>query len=111
MFKWTTLMYGLIMALIDAGTLGIVKGVSRDGIKSLMFMTIPTLVYAIQPWVFLSAIKNESMTVINLTWDLISDVLVSIVGIFYFGEKIGFVRTCGLLLGLVSLALLSWNEE
>ena len=111
MFKWTTLLYGLVMALIDVGTLGIVKGVSKGGIKSLMFMTIPTLVYSIQPWVFLSAIKNESMTVMNLTWDLISDVLVSIVGIFYFGEKIGFVRTCGLLLGLVSLALLSWKEE
>ena len=111
MFKWTTLMYGLVMALIDTGTLGIVKVISRDGFKSLMLMIIPTLVYAIQPWVFLSAIKNESMTVMNLTWDLLSDILVSTVGIFYFGEKIGFVRTCGLLLGLVSLALLGWKED
>jgi len=104
-------MYGLLMALIDVGTLGMIKEISRGGIKSLMFMSVPTILYSLQPWVFLAAIKSESMIVMNLTWDLLSDILVSIVGILYFGEQLGFLRSCGLLLGLVSLVLLTWKED
>jgi multidrug transporter EmrE-like cation transporter len=98
------------MSLIDTGMLGLVKEVSKDGAKSLALMIIPTLAYAVQPWVFLSSLKSESMIVMNLVWDLLSDVLVSLMGIFYFGEKIGAIRACGLILGMISLTLLAWKE-
>jgi multidrug transporter EmrE-like cation transporter len=110
MFAWRALVYGAVMALIDTGMLGLVKEVSKDGMKSLAYMIIPTVAYSIQPWVFLSSLKGETMTVMNLMWDLLSDVLVSLVGIFYFGEKIGGVRLGGLFLGMISLAMLSWKD-
>lgn len=110
MFAWKALLYGTVMALIDTGMLGLVKEVSKDGVKSLAYMIIPTIAYSIQPWVFLSSLKSESMTVMNLMWDLLSDLLVSLVGIFYFGEKIGGMRLGGLILGAISLAMLSWKE-
>jgi multidrug transporter EmrE-like cation transporter len=98
------------MALIDTGILGLVKEISKDGAKSLAFMIIPTIAYAIQPWIFLSSLKYETLIVMNLLWDLLSDVLVSLIGIFYFGEKISSVRLIGLILGMVSLALLAYKE-
>lgn len=111
MLDYTAISYATVMALIDVGMLGLVKEVSKSGIKSLALMIIPTIAYAIQPWVFLSAIKTETMTVMNLTWDLVSDILVSLLGIFYFGEKIGTVRMVGLFLAFISLALLSWKDD
>ncbi len=104
-------MYGAVMALIDVGMLGLVKEVSKSSIKYLGLMIIPTMAYAIQPWVFLSAMRTESMTVMNLMWDLLSGVLVSLVGFFYFGEKIGTVRMAGLALAFISLILMSWKED
>lgn len=104
-------MYGAVMAFIDVGMLGLVKEVSKSSIKYLGLMIIPTMAYAIQPWVFLSAMRTESMTVMNLMWDLLSDLLVSLVGIFYFGEKIGRVRMAGLVLAFISLMLMSWKED
>jgi len=111
MLDYTAILYGSVMALIDVGMLGLVKEVSKSSIKHLGVMIIPSLVYAIQPWVFLSALRTESMTVMNLMWDLVSDVLVSLLGIFYFGEKIGTVRMAGLALAFVSLTLMSWKED
>ena len=109
MIVWRTILYGLIMAGIDAGMLGLIKEISKDGVKMLSLMVIPTLVYAIQPWIFLSALKTETMTVMNLYWDLSSDVLVSLLGIFYFKEKLGLVRSIGLGFGILSLSLLSYK--
>ena len=110
MFAWRALLYGTAMALIDTGMLGLVKEISTDGAKSLAFMIIPSIVYAIQPWIFLSALKYESLIVMNLMWDLLSDVLVTLLGLFYFGEKISSIRLLGLFLGMVSLSLLAYKE-
>jgi multidrug transporter EmrE-like cation transporter len=107
---WRSLLFGSIMAVIDTTMLGLIKAVQSHQLKSLYFMAIPTVAYMIQPWIFFNALKTESMTVMNLMWDLLSDVLVSLVGIFYFGEKIGRIRTIGLIMAIGSLALLSCDE-
>jgi multidrug transporter EmrE-like cation transporter len=111
MLDYTAILYGTAMALIDVGMIGLVKEISRSTVKYLGLMIIPTIAYAIQPWIFLSALRTETMTVMNLMWDLLSDVLVAIVGILYFGEKIGPVRMVGLTLAFISLCLLSWKED
>lgn len=109
MIVWRTILYGLIMASIDAATLGIIKYVSLDGLPRYTLMAIPTLLYALQPWIFLSGIQTETMTVMNLFWDLISNVFVSLLGILYFKEKLGLVRSIGLGFGIVSLTLLAYK--
>jgi hypothetical protein len=109
MIAWRTLLYGLLMGGIDTGMLSLIKIISIDGVKSLKYMIIPMLAYALQPWIFISALKSETMTVMNLTHDLTSDVLVSMVGLLYFGEKLGRVRSIGLLLGFISLCLLAYK--
>jgi len=109
MIAWRSLAYGLVMALIDTGMLGLVKEISKGTLRSLKMMIVPTIVYAIQPWIFLSALKNESMTIMNLMWDLCSDLFVTLLGLLYFGETLGWARTIGLCLGMVSLTLLAYK--
>jgi multidrug transporter EmrE-like cation transporter len=111
MFDYTAILYATVMSLNDVGMLGLIKEVSKSSAKYAGLMIIPTLAYAVQPWVFLSAMKTETMTIMNISWDLLSVVLVSLVGIFYFGEKIGRVQMVGLVLAFISLTLLSWKED
>jgi drug/metabolite transporter (DMT)-like permease len=73
-------------------------------------MIIPTLSYAITPWIFLHALKFESMVVMNLMWDLLSDVLVTLSGFFYFQEKVGPYKTIGVVLSLIALTLMSIED-
>jgi len=107
MIAWTSLLYALAMASIDTTMLGTIKQISKSG--SLLKMILPTIVYAFQPWIFLSAMKFESLTVMNLMWDLISDLLVSLLGIFYFKEVLNPIQLGGLCLGFVSLCMLAYK--
>ena len=98
------------MASIDTSMLGLIKWISISHTKKLIYMIIPTIVYAIQPWIFFSALKFESMIVMNLVWDLSSDLLVTLLGFFYFGERLGRIRMLGLVLGMMSLCLLAYKD-
>jgi multidrug transporter EmrE-like cation transporter len=102
-----SLLYALVMASIDTGMLGLVKDIHNNG--SLFLMVVPTVVYALQPWIFLSAMKFESLTVMNLLWDLVSNVLVTLIGIFYFKELLSPLQMCGLVLGFISFLMLSYK--
>ncbi len=102
------LVYGTYMATVDVFMLGILKAINLGWVsKSLIFL--PTLIYAMQPWVFLTSLDYESLTVMNLLWDVISDVLVTMEGLFFFQEKVSRTKMLGVGLSLISVFLLSWN--
>lgn len=105
--EWVPLAFGLVMASIDVLMLGLIKYVSLDRLKWIRFMIVPTIAYAIQPWIFLESLKYESLVVMNLMWDLVSDVLVTLFGFFYFKEKVGPYKRIGVGLSLIAMFLLA----
>jgi multidrug transporter EmrE-like cation transporter len=108
--NWVPIAYGALMASIDVFMLSIIKVVSTNGMKMMKWMIVPTLIYALQPWIFLSSLRFESLIVMNLMWDLISNVLVTAAGFLYFKEKIGPYKTLGVILSFVSMVLLSLED-
>lgn len=106
MVRWDILGYGTVLALVDVVMMPITKGVAN---KTLPFwlMVIPTLAYAADPWIFLQSLKVESMVVMNLVWDLVSDILVTCTGLFILGEKVSTMKSIGIGLSFVSLYFLS----
>uniref|UniRef100_A0A6C0DSH5 EamA domain-containing protein n=1 Tax=viral metagenome TaxID=1070528 RepID=A0A6C0DSH5_9ZZZZ len=109
MIDWVPVGIASIMAGIDVFTLGIVKHVS-GGKLHFWTMGIATAVYAFQPWIFLSSLSGSSLTIMNLMWDLTSDIMVTLVGVFYFREQIGRVRLIGLVLGFIALVLMAQKD-
>jgi multidrug transporter EmrE-like cation transporter len=104
---WIPLLFGLLMATIDVFMLSLIKSISIDGTRMIRWMVLPTIIYALQPWIFLNSLKFESLVVMNLMWDVLSGVLVTLVGIIYFGEKVGFYKRIGVVLSLISVFLLA----
>lgn len=98
------------MASIDVFMLGLIKIVSKNPAKMMRWMILPTIIYAIQPWLFLSSLRFESLIVMNLMWDLISDVLVTAVGFIYFKETLGPYKTMGVILSFISITLMSIED-
>lgn len=107
MFKYTTLLFGLLFGLLDGFALPIIKGVSI-GWKPL-WMVVPIIIYAINPLIFLKALSTESLAIMNLVWDLSSDVIVTMIGIFGFGEHIPRTKLIGVILSFVSLFLMTYE--
>ena len=106
MFNLDALRHGLSMAALDVTALPIVKYVSMG--LDPMWMIIPVCLYAYAPIVLLKSLKHETLTVMNLLWDVMSDVLVTCVGLFYFGEKISWTKLCGVILSIISIGLLTY---
>ena len=108
-FVSVPLIYGTYMATVDVFMLGILKAINLGWIsKSLIFL--PTFIYAMQPWIFLKSLEFESMTVMNLLWDVISDVLVTGTGLYFFKEKLSRTKMLGVGLSLISIMLMSSKD-
>jgi len=98
-----------LMAIIDAFALTMLKKISTKAL-SFSFMPIAALIYAIQPFIFLESLNFESMTVMNILWDLTSDIIVTFVGIFILGEQIGFRKAVGIVLSFIAIYLFTFED-
>ena len=49
--------------------------------------------------IFSNGIKVTGMSVLNLTWNLISNVVITIIGIYYFNENESLYRATAIIFG------------
>jgi multidrug transporter EmrE-like cation transporter len=110
MFNLRTLLFGLMFGMIDAISLPTVKAV-RLGSMGLGWMIVPFVLYAASPFLFLYGLKTESLTILNLVWDLSSDLIITIIGLFFFMEKISYTKMIGVALSFVSLLLMTYESS
>ena len=89
---------GVVMTLMKAKSLGIMSG--------RWIMPFTTFLYSLQPSFFLYGLKTSSMTVLNILWDVTSDIIVSLIGIYLFGEYLTGVQYVGLAMCLLGMVLL-----
>jgi len=110
MFNVRTLIFGVIFGLLDAIGLPTIKAVSA-GMLSYKWMVLPFLLYSASPFIFLTGLNGETLTILNLVWDLSSDVIITVIGLFFFGETIGYTKGLGVLFSFVALFLMSYESN
>lgn len=98
------------MATIDSIILTGVKEYSKGELAWRSFMPLAMVVYSLQPVLFLQSLQYETMTVMNLLWDVVSDLFVTAMGLFYFKEKISYIKQIGLCFAFIAIILLSYDE-
>ena len=108
MFQWSTILYGILLASMDVIMMPITKMVSR-GTLSLGWMAFATLVYALDPWIFLQSLKGETMTIMNMVWNMASNIVITYTGLVLFGEKISIVKSIGIALSFISILLMTYE--
>ena len=94
------------MATIDVVMLSMLKAMKLGWINLNLFF-IPAIVYAIQPFIFYKALDVETMTIMNLLWDVISDLLVTLTGLFVFKEQINPRKMLGVIASFIAITLLA----
>jgi hypothetical protein len=102
-WKWGTffvlpIVFGIVMALADVVMMFTAKFVHLNLVPYPVGLTVATAVYAIEPYLFFRSMNYESMTAMNLIWDLASDVVVTLAGLFVFGESIKGLRWLAILM-------------
>ena len=110
MFNIVPLAMATGMASIDALVMAGMKQYDMGVIPWRGIVPIAMLIYSFQPYIFLQALQYESMTVMNILWDIISDILVTVLGIFYFKEQISSMKQVGLAFAFISIVLFSVDD-
>lgn len=110
-FNLTGLGWGGLMALMDSSVLSLLKAYSIGLIQSRSVILISMLIYSIHPLIFLESLKTNGLIIMNLLFDVMSDIIVTCIGLFYFSEKLTNIKRVGVLLSVISVILLSWKED
>jgi len=101
---------GLLLALNDIFSFGLTKEISMGkNMNSKYWLIIPMILYSLQILLFHYGLGKTSMSVLNITWNLISNVLVTILGLYYYGEKINNLKSIALGFALVSISLFAFD--
>ncbi len=104
--SYKTVALGFVLALSDMFNFSLVKMLRTGQVKNMAWMAVPTTIYALQPWIFYFGLGFSSLTVLNLLWDVMSDILVTAVGLFYFKEHLSLKKHIGVMFALMAVFLL-----
>jgi len=111
-FSVIPIAFGVVMAALDLVMMASVKQVGTGAWPLRTGLPFATLVYALEPFIFLQAMKTtgEGLAVVNLVWNLSSDIMVTLMGVLWFGEKIHGARWIAVAMSLVALALFAYTD-
>lgn len=109
--SWRPVLFGSFMALIDIVMMSTIKMVGIGKISLAVGLPIAIGLYALEPIIFLKAMTYEGMVVTNLVWNLMSNIIVTLQGVFIFGESIKGLRWLGIAMSLVALTLLAYTDD
>ena len=102
----SNLTYPLILSLSDVVVLGYTKSLFDQNAPSSSYV-LPSLAYATQIPLFKKALETNSLAVANVSWDVGSDVLVTLYSMLWLKEPIKTEHQYGLAFGLTALYLFS----
>lgn len=109
-FSFLPIAFGVGMALFDVVMMSLGKLSKIGALPYGTALPIAMALYAIEPYIFFKSLNYESLTTMNLIWDLTSDVVVTLVGVFYFKESIKGIRWLAVLFALFALALFAYTD-
>jgi multidrug transporter EmrE-like cation transporter len=109
-FSFLPIVFGVSMAFFDVIMMSLGKLSKQGKIAYSTALPIATIAYAVEPYMFFKSLNYDSLTTMNLIWDLTSDVIVTLVGVFYFKESIKGLRWLAVLFALFSLALFAYTD-
>jgi multidrug transporter EmrE-like cation transporter len=109
-FDMLPIVFGIVMALIDISMMGTLKLVDQGKVAYALGFPVATLLYAFEPYVFLKAMTHSNMVVTNLIWNLASNILVTLAGVFFFGESIKGLKWLAIGLSLFSLGIFAYTD-
>ena len=110
MFNLSPFIFASFMASIDAIVLSGLKEYSLGNYFPFM-IPLAMLVYSMQPLLFLNSLNYETMTVMNVLWDITSDVIVSLIGLFYFKESLTLHKKIGLVFAFIAIGFMSYEGK
>jgi len=97
----------LVLVINDIISFGITKSVYlQSGIFNTKYwLIVPVILYGLQILIFYYGLHKTSMSSLNIIWNLTSNVLVSLIGIYYFSEKFNNLKIVAFVFAFIAIGL------
>lgn len=99
----------LVLCIIIIETISL-SILAKEAQKKTGLYIIGIIGYLLVGFLFLRVLKLKSMSKANAIWNILSIILVSIVGYFLFRETIDYIQGIGIILAIISILLIEHIE-
>jgi drug/metabolite transporter (DMT)-like permease len=110
-FSILPVFFGTVLSLGDIAMMNTAKMVQVGHLNPWIGLPISVSSYSLVAYLFYRGLSYEGMVVTNLVWNMMSNIIVTLSGIFLFGETIKGIRWVGIGMGLIALGILSYTDD
>jgi len=107
--SYSPILFASAMTGVDVIAFSIMKKVFTKDL-SIGFGLISMVLYAFQPVILYFALSYESVAVMNVLWNIMSSVIVAVVGIMFLKETVGPRKQLGIVFGLIAVYLFTFDD-
>ncbi len=100
---------GTCLAIFDLVFLGLIKEVYLGNFNK-NWIWLACIGYGFVPFLFYKGLQYTSLTILNLSWDIMSDIIVTSAGILFFKEYIGTTKAIGIAFAIIALMIMSIED-
>lgn len=104
--KKKSILISFILALIGAFSLVFIKKINSKHLSNY-WLIIPITINVISVFLILIGLKYSSITIFNVEWNLISNILVTGIGVLYLNEIHSVYEITGLVLAFIAIFILN----
>ena len=108
--NYIPVVFASVLSAVDVMAFGLVKEVVLKELNSL-FVVVAMLMYAVQPLILWKALHYETLTIVNVMWNIISSIFIAILGLAFFGERLSSREVVGCILGFLTIYLFTFTNE
>lgn len=98
-----------LLAATGALSLVIIKRIVSNDLSYNWFI-VPFLINILSIYLVFIGLKSTSVTIFNIEWNLISNILVTGVGVIYLKEINSIYQIIGLILAFISIIILNFED-
>jgi multidrug transporter EmrE-like cation transporter len=108
-FSFLPIAFGVAMALVDVVMMFTAKFVHLGRLPYAPGLALATGVYLLQPYLFIKALNYETLSAMNLIWNLASNIVVTVSGVLVFRESVHGLRWVAIAMSLFAIGLFSYT--
>lgn len=94
------------MVTIDVAMMGLLKLEKVHLLHGVWILPLAMALYSLQPVFFRYKLEYEGVGVLNVVWNTLSSILIALMGIYVFNEKISTTNAMGMILSILGIILL-----
>jgi multidrug transporter EmrE-like cation transporter len=94
------------MVTIDVAMMALLKMEKIHLLHGVWILPLAMALYSLQPVFFRYKLEYEGVGVLNVVWNTLSSILIALMGVYVFNEKISTTNAMGMILSIIGVILL-----